>query len=85
MACVAMPPTTGSSRQEVANVTLRVLVEIGQPGLVETRGQGADTRADRHLVVVEDDEQVLAQAAGVVERLEDDAGGQGPVADDRDA
>src|SRR5438874_2681294 len=64
-------------------MTLRALVEIGQPSPVEAARQGADARADGHLVVVEDDEEVLVQSAGIVQRLEDDPRRQGAVADDR--
>ena len=71
--------------QQIANVALAVLVEMRQPRLVETRRQGADARADRHLVVIKDDEQVFTQAAGVIQRLEDDARRQGAVADHRHA
>ena len=68
--------------QKLANLPLGVLVEGRQPGLVEAVGESADARANGHLVVVEDDQEVLAQAASVVEGLEDDARGQGTVADD---
>ena len=69
---------------DVLHMTLGVLVETGKSGPVEATGQSADSRTDGHLVVVENDEQVLAQAAGVVESLEDDSRRQGAVADDRD-
>ena len=58
-------------------------VELGRAEPVERFGQTADSRTDRHLVVVEDDDQVLLQTAGVVHGLEDDAAGKCPVADDR--
>jgi hypothetical protein len=44
----------------------------------------AHRRRDRHVVVVEDDQQVGVGHAGVVERLEGHAGGHGAVADDGD-
>jgi hypothetical protein len=52
----------------------------------EHLGQAADVLADRHLVVVEDDEQVglVVHAAGVVQRLVGHAGGHRAVADHRD-
>ena len=75
----------GHLAQQLAHVPLGVLIELGQAGAVERPGQAADTRTDRHLVVVEDDQQILAEAPGVVERFEDDAGRQSAVADDRDA
>ncbi len=59
---------------------------------VETPGQqfgevtadGADRRADGHLVVIEDDQQVGVERAAVVERLEGHAGAERAVADDGD-
>ncbi len=55
----------------------------GQLAAEET-GEGADIRRDRHLVVVEDDDQVAVEVAGVVEGLEGEAGGHRAVADHRD-
>src|SRR5258708_6093341 len=69
-------------RQQVAELLLGVLVERGEPGAVERLGERADARADRHLVVVEDDQQLAAQVPGVVHRFEHDAGGKRAVADD---
>jgi len=51
---------------------------------IEGLGQPAHARADRHLVVVQHDGDVLLQPAGVVHRLEHDPGGECPVADHRD-
>jgi hypothetical protein len=45
---------------------------------------GADRRADGHLVVVEDDQQIGVERAAVVERLEGHAGAERAVADDGD-
>ena len=71
-------------RQELADPLVPVVVHRRHPGLVEVVGQAADGRADRHLVVVEDDQELLAEPGGVVQRLEDDPRGEGPVADDGD-
>ena len=70
--------------EESADLLLGILVEVRHPPLVERMRQSAGARADRHLVVVENDEQVLLQPAGVVQRFEDDAARQGAVADDGD-
>ncbi len=75
----------GNPAQQVADVPFGVLVKVGQAGAVEACRQGADARADRHLVVVENDQQVLLQPAGVVECLEDDTRRQGTITDDGDA
>ncbi len=50
---------------------------------VQRLGQAANARANRHLIVVEHDNQVLFQPSGVVQCLQDDAGTEGPVAHDR--
>ena len=50
---------------------------------VERIGQAAHAGADRHLVVVEHDDELLLQAAGMAEGLQDDTGAKGPVADHR--
>ncbi len=46
--------------------------------------EGADRRRDRHVVVVEDDDQALAAGAGVVHGLVGHAGRHGAVADHAD-
>ena len=50
--------------------------------LAQIRREPADRRADRHLVVVQDDQQLRLPLADVVERLEAEAAGDGRVADD---
>src|SRR5579875_793776 len=57
------------------------LVEIRQPRPIETLGQGTDTRTDGHLVVVEDDQQVFPQSAGIVECFKNDARRQRSIPD----
>ena len=71
--------------QQPGDVLLQAVVEGGRAGRVEVAGQPPDPRADAHLVVVQNDQQIFAEARGVVERLEHDAAGQCPVADHRDA
>ena len=51
---------------------------------VEVARERADIGRDRHPVVVEDDHDRRLQPAGVVQRLESDAAGQGAVADHGD-
>jgi hypothetical protein len=51
---------------------------------VEIAGDGADVRGDRHLVVVEDDQEGQIEDAGVVQPFERHPAGQCPVADDGD-
>ena len=46
-------------------------------------GKGADIGRDRHIIVVEDHQQVGAFSARVIEGLEGHARGQAAVADDR--
>ena len=55
-----------------------------EPHAVEVARERADVGRDRHPVVVEDDDDRRAQAAGLVDRLEGDAAGHRAVADDGD-
>ena len=61
-------------------------LEIGAAGgeAREVGRHGADRRRDRHLVVVEDDDQPLVAGAGIVHRLVGHAGRHRAVADHRD-
>ena len=59
-------------------------VEAAGEELRKTVRERADVGRDRHLVVVEDHEQVGAGAPGVVQGLERHAAGEPAVADDRD-
>ena len=47
-------------------------------------GQAADISADRHLIVIQDDDQVFVELASIVHRLESHAAGQGTVTDQGD-
>ena len=60
-----------------------VVARIGADA-VEIARDGADIRRDRHLVVVENDEEREVEVASVVERFEGHATRQGAIADDRD-
>ncbi len=71
-------------RQELADPSVPVAVHRRHSGFVEVVAQAADSRADRHLIVVQDDQEFLAESPGVVQSLEDDARGERAVADDRD-
>ena len=71
-------------RRDLQHVLAHVLgggVELAahQPGQVAV--QGADRRADRHVVVVQDHQQVAIGHAGVVQRLEGHARAHRAVAD----
>ena len=68
--------------QQLLHLGLQAGVEGVHPQAVERFGQAAHAGANRHLVVVEDHDEVLLQPAGMVHRLQDDAGAEGAVADD---
>ena len=70
--------------EQLDDLALEPRVRRVHPQAIEIVGHAADARADRHLVVVEDDQQLFALPAAVVERLEHDARGEGAVADHRD-
>ena len=72
----------GHVGKQLLHLDLQAGVEVGGAEMIERFGQSAHARADRHLVVVEDDDEVLLEPAGVVHRLEDRAAGEGAVADD---
>ena len=67
---------------------LHVLPELGDPAarhdLVEVGRKGAHVGRNRHLVVVQDDDEVLLAVARPVEPFEGHARRHGPVADDGD-
>ena len=77
----AWSPTRGIAGRSLRTRRFQSLYVGGHPRLVEVVRQAADARADRHLVVVQDDQELLPEAAGVVQRLEDDARGERAVAD----
>jgi hypothetical protein len=70
---------------QLLQVALGTLVKAGEAGAVQTVSQGTDARADRHLIVVEDDQEFPVQMAGVVECFEDNARRERAVADDSNA
>ncbi len=63
----------------LADRGVRTRSELGEIGR-----HGADRRRDRHVVVVQDDDQARLQRAGIVHRLVGHAGRHGAVADHRD-
>ena len=87
LACVATPPISGTCvSRSFEIVRLRSLVEVRQPRLIEDSGQCRRSRGQIDILLsLRMTSSFVAQAAGVVERLEDDAAGQRSVADDRHA
>ena len=71
-------------RQEFLDFELQAGVEMSGTQVVERFGQPAHAGADRHLVVVENDEEIFFESAGVVHGLEHDAAREGAVAHDGD-
>ena len=61
---------------------LDAVVERVRADAIERLGQPADARADRHLVVVEDDDEVLFHPARVIQGLEHDARTERSIAHD---
>ena len=61
----------------------RSRIKLAAHELREIPVQRADRRADRHVVVVQDHQQVALGDAGVVQCLEGHAGTHGAIADDR--
>ena len=72
-------------RDPLDELVVRALALLPRPrqlDLGEVLREGADRRADRHLVVVEHDQQLGLALADVVERLEAEAAHERRVADD---
>ncbi len=77
-----------SDRRDARHTTFEVLAEARE-GWVETDAievelQGSHVRADRHLVVVEDDDERSAEVADLVHRFKGHAPREGAVADHAD-
>ena len=68
--------------QEFLDLQLQSGVKTGRSDPIERFGQPAHPRTNRHLVVIENDDEIFFQAAGVVHGLENCAAGKGAVADD---
>ena len=74
----------GERAQELDELVAHPRRQVSGEHAVQIRGERPDVRGDRHLVVVEHDDQVLLEVPDVIERLEGLAGGHRAVADDRD-
>ena len=72
------------AHEQAAHVALGARVLRRDADAREVLAHGADIGVYRHLVVVEDDDELRAEVAGVVERLERLAARQRAVADDGD-
>ena len=77
-----LPGGGGHAPEHLLGVLAKVLVHLArqQPGQVV--GQRADILRDRHVVVVQDHQQVDVEAAGVVQRFPCEPRAHGAVADD---
>ena len=71
----------GHAVEHFLHFGLQAGVELGHPQAVERLGHAAHSRTDRHLVVVEHDDEILFQPTGVVHGLEDHAATESAVAD----
>ncbi len=74
----------GQERHRALGRGLEILERRAGVEAAEIARHGAGRGRDRHLVVVEDHDQSLAEVACVVHRLIGHAGGHGAVADHRD-
>jgi hypothetical protein len=81
----------GAVLDQLGQVLAELLADVAQrpvgaarPQLRQIGRHGADRRRDRHVVVVEDDDQAGIHGAGVVHRLVGHAGRHGAVAYHRD-
>ena len=72
-------------REQLFAAGANEVVGLARPHASEIARQTADIVGDRHVIVVEDDEDIVVQMAGVIESLEGHACGHRSVADDSDA
>ncbi len=70
--------------EEALDFGLRLPVACIGADAIQVAGQCSDVRRDRHLVVVQNDDERNLQASGVVEGLVSHSAGQGAIANDGD-
>src|SRR6185369_8572108 len=71
------------SLQKALDILLDLVNKFVGDGAVHKVGECPDIFRDRHLVVIQDDDQVLVQMTRLVQTFERHAAGHGTVADDR--
>ncbi len=74
----------GEAARQVARQVAHRLEGLGGDQPREIGAHGADRRGDRHVVVVQDDDQARMHRAGIVHRLVGHAGRHRAIADHRD-
>ena len=77
-------PDRGHLAQHLLPAFAQMRVHAARQGARQVIGECADVFRNRHVVVVQDDQQVGGRRTCMIERLEGHAGGQRAVADDRD-
>ena len=78
----------GADGRDAGDRALHVLAQAGEPRVeaeaIEVELKGADVGLDRHLVVVQHDDERRAQLPGLVHRFEGDPAREGPIAQHAD-
>ena len=75
-----LPVQKREMADRLLGVVLDELHRLAEPHAVEVGGEGADRRADRHVVVVQHHQQIGArQMTGMVDRLQRHAAREGPI------
>ena len=59
--------------QQPGNISFQAVVERGDSSLIQIAGESSDARADAHLIVIQNDEQIFFQACRIVHSFEDDS------------
>ncbi len=77
-------PALGQALRQLLGDIAPIEIGAARRGAGEIVRQRADGRRDRHVVVVEDDDQALVASAGVVDRFVGHAGAHGAVTDHGD-
>ena len=75
-------PKLADASQQFPHLVLHLVVSVGGRDVGQILFQGPHVGVDRHAVVVEDDQHVGVLHASLVEALEGQTAGHGPIADD---
>ena len=79
-----MGTDTGDLGERLGDILLEIVVAGRRPQITEGQRDAAGVFGDRHVVVIENDNEIALQPGGVVQRLEGHTAGQGAVPDHGD-
>ena len=71
-------------QQHALHFFLEAVVDLPRDNAIEVASNGANVRRNRHLVVVQDDQQLLLKMSSLVDPFQRDAACEAAIANDRD-